>query len=376
MIETNKFPPKPLSRIVHEGYDGVVVRKPDGGHRRVMRGELIPTDWLGLPDNDSVADMFKDVKFVRLRGRYVVCIECGAPFERETATTIRCVECGRVLELENEYARVLDLTNLGSDRIGLDDPDDCPRWFARKLQPRWDGKKDEDTIDLNDYNPGTLEEAIREANEKVEKYDPVETLERYKEYNEIQNRRREMGNFPREWVEFVGAERGGFELFGREVSVQRGDVIPRSWAQHAGVDMQEYFKQIPGRFYTDEEIGKIRNQKDGDWEKVGSDMLEDLRYRADQYDQVVSVLAKKASRTLINLDYNVVNAVASIVGSWKAQKADLDGLRDRKFDGTMFSRTQNPGVVRKRVSKLRTPCDDQSGEDVCADADRWRGGPR
>jgi hypothetical protein len=46
-----------------------------------------------------------------------------------------------------------------------------------------------------------------------------------------------------------------------------------------------------------------------------------------------------------------------------------------KTDGTMFSRAQSHGVIR-RVKRMRTPCDDQSGDDVCADADGWRGGPR
>lgn len=102
------------------------------------------------------------------------------------------------------------------------------------------------------------------------------------------------------------------------------------------------------------------------------------------FDRIQELLNDKAPDVMKCAEGNVaravrlvLNALVSSVATFKAMKTDLDGMEDRlhgwegrhrrELDGTFVPRAGNPSLVRKRGGVV-VGCDDQSGEDVCADA--------
>ena len=172
-----------------------------------------------------------------------------------------------------------------------------------------------------------------------------------------------------EWCECTSAGEG--KMFGATMCFKKGDMVPLALVDKMKMDSRLSFRSV----------GVVtKKEDDGIVGSVGEGVLELARKQGRelaQYHLALATLEEHCPQLLKKHNGDVSGVVWDLVKrdrDFQAVEADMhyDSKTGRctvqsRIDGTMFSREQSRGVIR-RVRKMRTPCDDQSGEDVCADA--------
>lgn len=175
-------------------------------------------------------------------------------------------------------------------------------------------------------------------------------------------------------------------MFGAGVVFRPGDMIPHGWLTMLGHKALGRFRKIEGGFYTEEELlARVKEMVGAESQRIIEKALLDESEPCDggehpvdkklaDYHRALSEVRKDDPGMCERCKNDLAHIVRILLHDHHAMRtleADAKGCGKFRLDGSFLPRS----AVDRRWRGSPVGCDDQSGEDVCADADGrgdWR----